>query len=59
MPEEKGEDESDAEAHEPSDEEKRGSFHVLKLAQHRDPLGHLARCLRENLQPNRLDELMQ
>lgn len=49
MPEEEGEDETDAEAHEPSDQQERGGLHVLELAQHRHPLRHLAGGLREHL----------
>lgn len=49
MPEEKSKNEADAEAHEPGDEQERGRLHVLKLAQHRHPLWHLAGRLCENL----------
>jgi len=37
VPEEEGEDQPDAESHEPRDEEKRGALEVFELLQHRYP----------------------
>lgn len=47
MPEEKCEDETDSEAHEPSHEKESGGFQVLELLKNRHPFGQFAVCLGE------------
>lgn len=49
MPEEEGEDQAYAEAHEPRDEEKGSAFEILELLQHGHPFRDLSHRLGEHL----------
>lgn len=49
MPEEEGEDEADAKAHEPGHEEERAALDVGKVLEHRHPLRDLTRRLGKHL----------
>lgn len=48
MPEEECEDETNSEAHEPSDEKESGAFEILELLDEHDPFRDLPSCLSEN-----------
>jgi len=49
MPEEEGKDQSDAESHEPRNEEKRGALEVFELLQHRYPFRYFFHRLGKHL----------
>lgn len=47
VPKQEGKYHADAEAHEPGNEEKRGTLQVLKMGQDSHPFGDFTHCLRE------------